>query len=178
MSVTLIIGCMFSGKTTELLRRLRNCEIAGQQIALYKYSGDTRYSHNGAVYSHTGQHQDGIPVGTFENITVDLGIKVIGIDEGQFIGGLVEFCDREAGNGRHVIVSALDGDFRRDPFPSIAALVCKSERVIKLSAVCTLCKGSASFSRRLDSTVTVVEDIGGAAKYTAVCRACFTAEII
>lgn len=164
---------MFSGKTSELLRRLRNYAVADQRIVLYKYAGDTRYSSDGTVYSHAGQGQTGIPIKTFEGLVVNPDIKVIGIDEGQFIDGLVEFCDREANNGRHIIISALDGDFKRDPFPSIANLVSKAEHVLKLSAVCTVCKGSASFSHRLDHTVTAVEDIGGAAKYTAVCRACF-----
>ena len=97
---------------------------------------------------------------------------VIGIDEGQFFPDLVDFCDEMANAGKIVIVAALDGDFRRKPFGSVLELVPLAESVTKLTAVCTSCFGTASFSKRIVND-TAVECIGGADKYIAVCRACF-----
>lgn len=163
---------MWSGKTTELFRRLQRARYAGQRTVLYKYAKDVRYGRASMASSHDDKHEAAVPVC---ELSVDMiePNTVVGIDEGQFIGNLVEFCEAAANQGCTVIVSALDSDFKREAFPSITALIPKCEKIDKLHAVCFTCKGEASFTkRRACASATTVEDIGGSDKYLAVCRKC------
>ena len=114
MSVTVILGPMFSGKTTELFRRLKREIIAGNKTILFKYSNDIRYTEGtsgikgGLASSHDGSTLEATPVSSLLDQHVNNDVKVIGIDEDQFIEGLVGFCDHHANAGRTVIVSGLD----------------------------------------------------------------------
>lgn len=163
---------MFSGKTTELIRRMKRFQIANHSCLMIKYSKDIRYSENG-VSTHDKQV-------TAASATADLSsIKqsarkygVIGIDEGQFFPDIVEFCEEMANEGKLVIVAALDGTFQRKPFGPILNLVPMAESVVKLKAVCMICFKDAAFTKRLGSE-TEVEVIGGTDKYMAVCRTCY-----
>ena len=177
MSITLIIGPMFSGKTTEMFRLVRNKYIADNTVRVYKYDKDVRYRKKELACSHDGQEYPAIPINDFTHEIVPDNIDVIGIDEGQFITGLVEFCERNAEAGKTIIVSGLDSNFKKEAFQSIINLIPKCEHIEKLHAVCILCKKDASFTRKLNPENTEIEDIGGADKYLSTCRSCFTKEI-
>lgn len=162
---------MFSGKTSDLLRRIDRARYAGQKTTLYKYSKDTRYGRAFMVSSHDNVHRDAIPVTTFKDVEFEPG-TVIGIDEGQFIDHLVTFAESAANAGCTVIIAALNSDFERKAFPRIEQLIPKCEDVICFHAICFDCKKEASFTKRISSN-TEQEVIGGADQYKAVCRRCF-----
>lgn len=176
MSITLIIGPMFSGKTSELFRLLRRENYANNSIRVYKYDKDARYRRKELACSHDGNEHPAIPINDLTNESVPTDIKVIGIDEGQFMKGLVDFCQKNAENGKIVIVSGLDSDFKRNPFERITNLIPKAEHIHKLSAICILCKSDAYFTRRLTSS-DQIEVIGGAESYIPSCRSCFYKDI-
>eukprot|EP01094_Clydonella_sp_ATCC50884_P003259 TRINITY_DN12512_c0_g1_i1.p2 TRINITY_DN12512_c0_g1~~TRINITY_DN12512_c0_g1_i1.p2 ORF type:complete len:188 (+),score=69.27 TRINITY_DN12512_c0_g1_i1:3-566(+) len=170
--IQLIVGPMFSGKTTELLRRIRRHTVAQRACSVIKYQRDVRYSVNEAT---THDQQKATASGVIRLADADIGgSEVIGIDEGQFFPDLNEFCEKWANEGKVVIVAALDGTFQRKPFGRVMELVCMAESVTKLNAVCMLCQRDAAFTLRL-SKETEVEVIGGADKYIAACRSCFHA---
>ncbi|GAB6021992.1 Thymidine kinase, cytosolic [Chamberlinius hualienensis] len=171
-SIQLILGPMFSGKTTELIRRLKRYQIARHKCLVIKYANDIRYN-NESLSTHDKQFYSAVSVMTLCPVFKDaLEFSVIGIDEGQFFPDTVEFCERMANCGKTVIVAALDGTYQRLPFGSILNLIPLSETVIKLTAVCMKCFKSASYTKRI-SNETQVEVIGGADKYIAVCRSCY-----
>jgi thymidine kinase len=173
--IQLIIGPMFSGKTTELLRRVRRHTIARRKCIVIKYEADKRYSAECAA-THDKNTHAAISVSTLSSVTargVDLSaVDVIGIDEGQFYPDLIDFCELWANQGKVIIVSALDATFQRKPFGAIAELIPLAERVDKLTAVCMCCSNAASFTARLGSE-TAVELIGGTDLYISMCRKCF-----
>eukprot|EP00735_Rhodelphis_limneticus_P013298 TRINITY_DN6910_c0_g1::TRINITY_DN6910_c0_g1_i1::g.13363::m.13363 TRINITY_DN6910_c0_g1::TRINITY_DN6910_c0_g1_i1::g.13363 ORF type:complete len:268 (+),score=34.48,sp/P04184/KITH_MOUSE/61.02/2e-64,TK/PF00265.13/1.4e-63,AAA_14/PF13173.1/0.0011,DBD_Tnp_Mut/PF03108.10/0.85,DBD_Tnp_Mut/PF03108.10/3.9e+02,DBD_Tnp_Mut/PF03108.10/5.1e+03,AAA_10/PF12846.2/0.26 TRINITY_DN6910_c0_g1_i1:71-805(+) len=177
-SIQLILGPMFSGKSTELVRIIRRYGIAGRKCLVIKYKNDTRYSDE-CLSTHDRQM---IPAIALERLLPDAlsfhvdDIDCIGIDEGQFFPDIVQFCEEMANRGKTVVVSALDGDFQRKPFGSILELVPKCEGVFKLTSVCTHCGADAAFSKRIVPG-TQVEDIGGSDKYVAVCRPCYHLEL-
>lgn len=173
MSIELIIGPMFSGKTSELFRRLNRAKYTGNRTILFKYTHDTRYSTLSRAVSHDLIEVEAVPISDFGALVELPDADVIGIDEGQFIRGLPLFVMAAADAGKRVIVSALDSDFRMMPWKNIRSLIPVSERIDKIHAVCFKCKRDASFTKRLDTSNDVVEDIGGADKYVASCRACF-----
>ena len=172
--VTLIIGPMWSGKTTELFRRIRRARHAGQVTKLYKYVNDKRYTSQSLAVSHDGVQEHAYEIKDAREIEACMdisGATVIGIEEAQFIDNLVEVVERLANSGKHVIVAALNSDYKREGFANIMQLIPKCEEVIQLFAVCHQCKKDASFTRRLvDSNE--LELIGGADAYEAVCREC------
>lgn len=171
--IQLIIGPMFSGKSTELMRRLKRCQIAVFRCLLIKYEKDDRYSSD-MFSTHDGQKLKAIKCSHLNSIQAACEqYDVIAIDEGQFFPDIVEFAENNANAGRTVIISALDGTFQRKPFPQIMELIPLSETVQKLSAVCMNCRSDAAFSRRL-GTETKVEIIGGKDKYMSVCRSCYS----
>ena len=173
--IDLIIGPMFSGKSTELLRRVRRYKYAGKKCLVLKYAKDKRYSENTIMTHDLSNSLPAVNVSKLSEVSLEESIPydVIGIDEGQFFPDLFEFTERAANLGMVVIVAALDGDFQRKPFGKICELVPKSESVTKLSAVCTSCKiNSASFTQRTTSD-TAQEVIGGAEMYRPVCRKCY-----
>jgi thymidine kinase len=171
--IELIVGPMFSGKSTELLRRIRRCNVVGRKALVIKYAKDTRYSKD-KLATHDQQLWDAVAVGNLADVdsrTTD-AYDVIGIDEGQFFPDIVPFCENAANAGKTVIVAALDGTFQRLPFGHILELIPKAESVTKLTAVCMICRKEAAFSKRI-SAETAVEVIGGSDKYIAACRHCY-----
>ncbi|QDJ95080.1 thymidine kinase [Hypsugopox virus] len=169
--IELILGPMFSGKTSELGRRIRRHKIAKRDCVIIKYDKDTRYGKD--VFTHDGIAMSAMFTSKLNDLCLDfINFSVIGIDEGQFFTDIVEFCERMANLGKIVIVAALDGTYQRLPFGNILNLIPIAEEVIKLSSVCTICGESASFSKRI-SNETEIEVIGGEDKYIATCRNCF-----
>ncbi len=174
--IQLIVGPMFSGKTTELLRRLRRYTIADRSCLLLKYHGDQRYTSASEVTTHD---RGSAPAQICKNLCdvekLALAHEIIGIDEGQFFPDIASWADKLANGGRTVIVAALDGTYQRKPFQSISDLLPLVETVSKLCAICSVCKMDASFTKRT-SDETEVEVIGGSDKYAASCRRCFSGQ--
>lgn len=172
-SIDMIIGPMFSGKTSELVKRVRRSLAASQKCLLIKYKGDTRYGLEPVLSTHDDVHMAAklvLTLGEMENAAWHY--DVIAIDEGRFFPDLVERAEQWANDGKHVLVSALDATFQRKPFLNVLEVIPLAENVVKLTAVCSDCHKSASFTKRL-SAETDVQVVGGADKYTALCRTCF-----
>uniref|UniRef100_A0AAR2JCW4 Thymidine kinase n=2 Tax=Pygocentrus nattereri TaxID=42514 RepID=A0AAR2JCW4_PYGNA len=170
--IQVIFGPMFSGKSTELMRRVRRFQIAQYSCLVIKYAKDVRYSHEGMA-THDKSTMEAVPANCLREVQgLALEATVIGIDEGQFFPDTVEFCEEMANRGKTVIVAALDGTFQRKPFGNILSLVPLAESVVKLNAVCMECFKEASYTKRLGAEKEV-EVIGGADKYHAVCRGCY-----
>lgn len=171
-SIELIIGPMFSGKTTELLRRIKRHSLAKRKCIVIKYKNDVRYSVD-KLSTHDLSMMDAISCKKLEEaIPYISDANVIGIDEGQFYPDLLSFCETQANAGKIVIVSALDATFERKRFNDVVDLIPMCESVVKLNAVCTKCGGIASFTHRTIANKSV-ELIGGADLYTSLCRKCF-----
>jgi len=176
-SIELILGPMFSGKSTELMRRLKRYQVAQYKVMIVKYAKDVRYDEEG-IATHCGMKITATVSATrLEHITNNIvkeDYDVIGIDEGQFFPDVVSWSEKMANEGKVVLVAALDGTFQRKPFGDILSLIPLAEDVTKLKAVCMNCFEEAAFSKRITSDDEgKVEVIGGADKYMAVCRACF-----
>ncbi|XP_031441916.1 thymidine kinase, cytosolic [Clupea harengus] len=170
--IQVIFGPMFSGKSTELMRRVRRFQVAQYKCLVIKYAKDTRYSDQG-VATHDKYTMEAVPANCLEDVrSLALQACVIGIDEGQFFPDTVAFCEEMANNGKIVIVSALDGTFQRKAFGNILNLVPLAESVVKLNAVCMQCFKEAAYTKRLGAEKEV-EVIGGADMYHAVCRSCY-----
>ncbi|MCO6452123.1 MAG: thymidine kinase [Caldilineales bacterium] len=177
--VEVICGSMFSGKTEELLRRLRRAVIARQQVQLFKPAVDDRYGVN-TVASHNGLKWEGIVVASTADILGHLksDTTVVAIDEVQFFDmGVVQICNELAGRGLRVIVAGLDTDFRGEPFGPMPALMAEAESVDKIHAICMCCGGEASRTQRLiNGKPAYFEDpivlIGASESYEARCRVC------
>lgn len=178
--IEVIAGVMFSGKTEELMRRVRRAVIARKRVQVFKSHLDDRYAGVFAVSSHDGRAVDAIPVDSSRQIAgrVDPTAQVIAIDEAQFLDdGIVEVVTALASRGRRVIVAGTDTDFRGEPFGAMGNLMAVAELVDKLHAICVLCGGPACRNQRLiegepaswDSPVIM---IGGRDSYEARCRAC------
>ncbi len=171
--ITLIIGPMWSGKTNEIIRRMRLARYAGYSTKLFKYARDTRYTRQSLVISHDGIQEEAIPImSARESLEQVQDGDVVCFEEGQFIDDLVEVCEKFANQGHQVFISALASDYKRDPFPVITDMVAKADKIIQLKAICHTCKGSASFTRRIVE-YEGVELIGGSESYEASCRGCF-----
>ena len=167
--IEVIVGPMFAGKTTELLRRIDRAELARRRVCIMKYAKDQRYSAE-KVSTHDYSMHDAIPCAELmPHIETCRAYDVIGIDEGQFFPDLVPFCDELANNGKTVIVAALDGDFQRKSFGHVLELLSKCESLTKLTAVCRVTGGDACYTKRTVQS-TELELIGGAEAYTAASR--------
>jgi len=179
--IELIIGPMFSGKTEELMMRLRRALIAKQQVLVFKPIIDNRYSVN-SVTSHNQLQFEATPIATAGQILEQIAslkskIDIIGIDEAQFFSDdLIGVCETLANQGYRVIVSGLDSDYRKEPFGPIPRLAVIAEFVIKKQAICFNCGELASFTKRISGGQEQVE-VGGTEKYQASCRRCFNLEI-
>ncbi|KFM81162.1 Thymidine kinase, cytosolic, partial [Stegodyphus mimosarum] len=170
--IQVIFGPMFSGKTTELIRRLKRYQIANHSCLIIKYANDMRYDAVN-IATHDRQTFSAVSSTSLTDLKSDAeNHSVIGIDEGQFFPDIVSFAEEMANKGKIVIVAALDGTFQRKGFGEILQLVPLAESVIKLTAVCMLCYEEASFTKRI-GTETELEVIGGTDKYMAVCRRCY-----
>jgi thymidine kinase len=176
--IEVIVGSMFSGKTEELIRRLRRAQIAKQRIQVFKPKIDNRYSSD-QIASHSEQRTKSVPVGTAKeilNLVADT-TRVVGIDEGQFFDpSLVEVCQKLADRGIRVIVAGLDTDWQGRPFEPMPQLMAVAEIVLKSNAICVVCGGLASRTQRLSSSTARVQ-VGAAEMYEARCRGCFTVEL-
>lgn len=172
--IEVICGSMFSGKTEELIRRLKRARIAQLKVEIFKPGRDLRYDRE-QIVSHDDNRFHSTPVDHSAKILMLAGdADVIGIDEAQFFDpGLPEVCQQLAGRGVRVIVAGLDMDFRGEPFGGMPALMAKAEYVTKLHAICMKCGAIASFSfRKTGDTDTFL--IGEKDLYEARCRSCFT----
>lgn len=175
-SIELILGPMFSGKTTELFRRIRRYTFANYRCIVIKYRKDQRYAAAGEASTHDQLMFAANPCERLaEAVDEVANFDVIGIDEGQFFPDLLEFSEKWANTGKVVIVSALDGTFQRKAFGRTLELIPLAEKVDKLRAVCMLCYGDASFTKRISTDDNRIEVIGGSEAYVSTCRKCFLA---
>ena len=174
-SIEVICGSMFSGKTEELIRRLRRAEIARQRVAIFKPAIDSRYA-NDHIVSHSEQKLRSEAVSSAAEILEKVGdAHVVGIDEGQFFKeDLVAVCNTLAEQGRRVIVAGLDMDYRGKPFEPMPQLMAIAEQVTKTQAICMKCGEPASYTQRLTTARDRVV-VGAKDMYEARCRACFEA---
>lgn len=169
-----VVGSMFSGKTQELIRRLRLASIARQKVQVFNSALDVRYAKDHIV-SHDLSKTPAIAVAKSRDILtrIDPDTQVVGVDEVQFFDDeIVAVCEQLADQGRRVIVAGLDQDFRGVPFPVTSLLMGVSEFVTKNLAICMVCGNPANRSQRLGGGRKVV-DVGAADKYEARCRRCF-----
>jgi thymidine kinase len=176
-SVEVICGSMFSGKTDELIRRLRRAVIARQRVQVFKPAIDVRYAEE-KVTSHAGTDFDAIPIEKAADILprLEKEATVIAIDEAQFFDdGIIQVVEQLAANNIRVIVGGLDTDFRGEPFGPMPILMARAEHVDKLQAICMVCGEPACRTQRLvngaparyDDPVVIV---GAAEMYEARCR--------
>ena len=172
--IEVIVGPMFSGKSEELIRRLRRAEYARQRVQIFKPSIDERYVAN-EIVSHSGL---GIPSDNVAKATeimskVQPRTEVIGIDEAQFLGEeVVDVCTQLANLGKRVIVAGLDTDYRGRPFEPMPRLLAVAEEIIKLLAICVRCGNPAVHTQRLVESEELVM-VGAVGMYEARCRRCF-----
>ena len=171
--IEVICGSMFSGKTEELIRRLKRAKIARQRVEIFKPAIDKRYSEEDIV-SHDSNAIHSTPVDNSHSILLMTSdVDVVGIDEAQFFDdGIVEVCSELANNGTRVIVAGLDMDFRRIPFGPMPALLSIADDVTKVHAICVECGHIANYSYRLvDSDRRVL--LGERNEYQPLCRKCY-----
>jgi len=170
--IEVVCGCMFSGKTEELIRRLRRAQIAKQKVAVYKPRIDTRYSSEHIV-SHSEQSLTSKVVDDASDILASVGdAQVVGIDEGQFFKpNLVDVCEALANRGKRVIVAGLDQDYRGKPFEPMPQLLAVAEYITKTLAICVVCGNPADRTQRKSSQQDLVV-VGAKDIYEARCRHC------
>ena len=171
--IEVICGSMFSGKTEELIRRLKRAKFAKQRVEIFKPAIDTRYS-DVDVVSHEGHSIASTPIDSSASILLfSSEIDVVGIDEAQFFdAGLVDVCNELANNGVRVIVAGLDMDFRGVPFGPMPALCAIADEVSKVHAICVKCGRLASYSHRMVKNDKQVM-LGEMAEYEPLCRSCY-----
>jgi thymidine kinase len=178
--VEVIAGSMFSGKSEELIRRVRRSMIAKKRVQVFKSHLDNRYSGVFNVGSHDGRTVEAIPVDSAAQVAIRLDpfAQVIAIDEVQFLDdGIIDVASDLADRGRRVILAGIDTDFRGEPFGPMPRLMCMAEIVDKLHAICVLCGAPASRNQRLIDGKPAHYDspqimVGGTESYEARCRAC------
>lgn len=179
-SIELVCGSMFSGKTEELLRRIRRAEIARRRVQIFKPFIDARYGLQ-RVASHNGVARDDVVVVTDAAAIlaqVEPATDVVAIDEVQFFDwSVADICTKLADDGRRVMVAGLDQDFRGEPFGPMPLLMALAEHVDKLQAICVCCGAPASRTQRLiDGLPARYDDpiilVGGSESYEARCRQC------
>ncbi len=177
--IEVVCGSMFSGKTEELIRRVRRARIAKQQVQVFKPAMDNRYAME-KVSSHNGLHWQAVPVSEAREILDRLQPQttVVAVDEAQFFDWqLSQVCTTLAARGLRVILAGLDVDFRGEPFGPMPLLMAEAEEVTKLQAICVVCGAPASRTQRLINGEPAAYDdpiilVGGSESYEARCRAC------
>lgn len=171
--IEVICGSMFSGKTEELIRRLRRAQFAHQDIAIFKPEVDTRYSDTNVV-SHDSNSITSVPIKTpAKMLEIDPGVKVVGIDEAQFFdNSIVEVVQYLANHGIRVIIAGLDTDYLGKPFGPMPQLMAIAEDVQKIHAICVKCGGLANHSHRLSRSRKLVL-LGETDSYEPLCRDCY-----
>ena len=182
--IEVIAGVMFSGKSEELMRRVRRATIARKRVQVFKSHLDDRYAGLYNVSSHDGRDLEAIPVDSASQIAqkLDPMAQVVAVDETQFLdNGIIALASALAERGRRVLLAGLDTDFRGEPFGAMPQLMAVAEQVTKLHAICVLCGNPASRNQRLidgrparwDSPTIMV---GATQSYEARCRACHRVE--
>ena len=170
--IEVVCGCMFSGKTEELIRRLRRAQIAKQKVVVFKPKIDTRYSQEHIV-SHSEQSLNAQVIEDAReilNLTGDA--QVVGIDEGQFFkANIVEVCNQLADQGKRVIVAGLDQDYKGNPFEPMPQLLAIAEYITKTLAICVVCGNPADRTQRKNEQHERVV-VGAKDLYEARCRYC------
>lgn len=172
--IEVIVGSMFSGKSEELIRRLRRARIARQKVQVFKPKIDDRYSIV-EIVSHSDMRHDSIAVATAAELLshVEKDTEVVGIDEAQFLDeGLVKVSNELANRGIRVIIAGLDQDFMGKPFEPMPQLLAVAEFITKTHAICVKCGETANYSQRTVDSESRVE-VGASDKYEARCRKCF-----
>ena len=172
--VEVIVGSMFSGKSEELIRRLRRAQIARQKVQVFKPKIDDRYSIE-QIASHSGMTHVSKPVMTAKELLdqIEPETEVVGIDEGQFFDmAIVETVNDLANSGKRVIVAGLDQDYLGRPFEPMPQLLSIAEFITKTHAICVKCGSTANYSQRTSQSSERVE-VGASDKYEARCRKCF-----
>ncbi len=171
--IEVICGSMFSGKTEELIRRLRRAEFANQELVLFKPKIDNRYSKKNVV-SHSGNAFEAVLVEQSSEILRHInGHKVVAIDEAQFFDNeIISVCETLSGQGVRVILAGLDMDYTGKPFGPMPNLLSVAEYVTKVHAICVSCGNLAQFSHRTVEEKSQVL-VGAVEKYQPLCRACF-----
>lgn len=174
--IEVICGSMFSGKTEELIRRLKRAKIAKQKVEIFKPEVDIRYDES-KVVSHDSNSIQSTPVPSAEQILLLVGdVDVVGIDEAQFFdAGLPDVCTKLANNGIRVIAAGLDMDYLGNPFGPMPGLMAMAEYVTKVHAVCVKCGNLANHSHRTMASNSLVL-LGETDSYEPLCRSCFYSE--
>ena len=180
--IEVICGVMFSGKSEELIRRVRRALIAKKRVQVFKSHLDERYAGIYHVSSHDGRSVEAIPIDTPEQIAREVvaDTQVVAIDEAQFLpSGIVGLATSLAGSGKRVILAGTDTDFRGEPFGCMPQLLAVAEVVDKLHAICVLCGNPASRNQRLIEGQPAPYDsptimVGSTEAYEARCRMCFS----
>ncbi len=170
--IEVITGCMFSGKTEELIRRLRRAQIAKQKVMIFKPQIDTRYS-EGSIVSHNDQSLPSTQIKDINDaLKLSKDAQVVGIDEAQFFSSdIINVCDELANNGKRVIVVGLDQDYKGVPFEPMPQLLSIAEYVTKSLAICVNCGNPADRTQRKTAMAERVV-VGAADLYEARCRKC------
>ena len=177
--IEVVTGVMFSGKSEELLRRVRRAMIARKSVQVFKSHLDDRYGGIGLISSHDGQEIPASPVSSSRDVAeqVERGTQVVAVDEVHFLdAGMVAVVNALADEGRRVIIAGTDMDFRGEPFGPVPALLAVAERIDKLHAICVVCGELATRNQRLiDGRPAPAEgptiQVGGLESYEARCRA-------
>lgn len=175
--IEVIVGPMFSGKSEELIRRLRRAEIARQRVQIFKPVIDQRYS-NSDIVSHSGLEirSDNVKTAAEVMERVAPRTEVVGVDEAQFLGeGIVEVCVKLADMGKRVIVAGLDTDYLGRPFEPMPRLLAVAEEITKLLAICVRCGNPAVHTQRLFASEELIV-VGATGMYEARCRRCFESQ--
>jgi thymidine kinase len=176
--IEVIVGPMFSGKSEELIRRLRRAEYGKQRVQIFKPVIDQRYAKNGIV-SHSGLEISSELIRTGSEILEKVAprTEVVGIDEAQFLGeGIVDACSQLAELGKRVIVAGLDTDFMGRPFEPMPRLLAVAEEITKLLAICMRCGNPAVHTQRLVASDELIV-VGATGMYEARCRRCFEPQL-
>ncbi len=172
--IEVIVGSMFSGKSEELIRRLRRAQIARQKVQVFKPKIDDRFSIE-QIASHSGMTHISKPVMTAKELMIQIeeDTQVVGIDEGQFFDAeIVNAVNDLARQGKRVIIAGLDQDYTGKPFEPMPQLLSIAEFITKTHAICVKCGSTANYSQRTFESDQQVE-VGAAGKYEARCRQCF-----
>ena len=171
--IEVICGSMFSGKTEELIRRLKRARFARQKVEIFKPAIDTRYDVV-RVVSHDETAVDSLPVQSAAEILLHVSdAEVVAIDEAQFFDSdIVEVCSRLANQGIRVVVAGLEMDYEGRPFGPMPALMAIAESVTKVHAVCVHCGNPAQYSHRFSGSKNLVQ-LGETESYEPLCRACY-----
>lgn len=169
--IELILGPMFSGKTTDLLRKYEVFQNARLNVLLIKHKGDNRYSEE-CVATHNGEKIKAVKAEKLFDLSEEVkNTKIICIDEGHFFVDLVDFCLNMSSQGKKIFVAGLDSTFQRKPFENITNLVAHCNKVTKLTAICRECGDDAIYSMRIKGGLNVIE-VGGGELYQPTCRRC------